>query len=101
LDSGTVLRAFLILTATLPLQPWDDRTGVRAASHPRQRRISSAGVLAAFDPDPLPFIVLMGAGFVVGVLGHIYKSKTVIATGIGMIFLATILLPLGLYLHDR
>jgi hypothetical protein len=43
----------------------------------------------------------MGVGFVVGVLGHIYRSNTAIAAGIGMIFLATILLPLGLYLHDR
>jgi hypothetical protein len=54
-----------------------------------------------FESDPLPFIVLMGAGFVVGILGHIYKSNVVIATGIGMIFLATILLPLGLYLNDH
>ena len=54
-----------------------------------------------FESDPLPFIVLMGAGFVVGILGHVYRSNTVIATGIGMIFLATILLPLGLYLNDR
>jgi hypothetical protein len=54
-----------------------------------------------FDPDPLPFIVLMGIGFVVGVGGHVYKSKTAVAAGIGMIFVATILLPLGLYLNDR
>ena len=51
--------------------------------------------------DPLPFIALMGLGFVIGVAGHIYKSNTAIATGIGMIFVATILLPLGLYLNDR
>jgi hypothetical protein len=63
--------------------------------HPR------AAVLAVFDPDPLPFIVLMGLGFLVGVTGHIYKSNAVIATGIGMIFAATILLPLGLYLSDN
>jgi hypothetical protein len=61
----------------------------------------SASVLAVFDPDPLPFIVLMGAGFVIGVAGHVYKSKTAIATGIGMIFVATILLPLGVYLSDN
>jgi hypothetical protein len=57
-------------------------------------------VLAVFDPDPLPFIVLMGIGFVVGVGGHVYRSKTAVAAGIGMIFVATILLPLGLYLND-
>jgi hypothetical protein len=60
----------------------------------------SRAVLAVFDPDPLPFIVLMGLGFLVGVTGHVYKSRTVIATGIGMIFAATILLPLGVYLSD-
>ena len=54
-----------------------------------------------FESDPLPYIALMGLGFVVGVLGHIYHSRTVIATGIGMIFVATILLPLGVYLSDN
>jgi hypothetical protein len=54
-----------------------------------------------FDPDPLPFIALMGLGFVIGVAGHIYKSRTAVATGIGMIFVATLLLPLGIYLGDR
>jgi hypothetical protein len=57
-------------------------------------------VLAVFDPDPLSFIVLMGIGFVVGVGGHVYRSKTAVAAGIGMIFVATILLPLGIYLND-
>jgi hypothetical protein len=60
----------------------------------------AARVLAAFDPSPLPFIALMGLGFVVGVAGHIYGSRTAIATGIAMIFLATLLLPLGLYLSE-
>jgi hypothetical protein len=57
-------------------------------------------MLAAFEPSPLPFIALMGVGFVIGVAGHVYKSRTAIATGIGMIFVATLLLPLGLYLSD-
>jgi hypothetical protein len=57
-------------------------------------------VLAAFDPSPVPFIALMGLGFLIGVVGHVYGSRTAIATGIGMIFLATLLLPLGLYLSD-
>ena len=43
----------------------------------------------------------MGLGFLVGVTGHIYKSNAAIATGIGMIFVATILLPLGIYLSDN
>ena len=56
---------------------------------------------AVFDPDPLPFIALMGLGFVIGIAGHIYKSRTAVATGIGMILVATLLLPLGIYLSDR
>ena len=58
-------------------------------------------VLGVFEPDPLPFVILMGVGFLIGIGGHVYKSKTAIATGIGMIFLATILLPVGLYLNDH
>ena len=54
-----------------------------------------------WDPEPLPFIALMLLGFVVGTAGHVYHSKLAIATGIAMIFLATLLLPLGLYLSDR
>jgi hypothetical protein len=57
--------------------------------------------LAAFDPSPTPFVVLMAVGFVVGGIGHLYDSKTMIATGIGLIFLATLGLPLAIYLSDR
>ena len=57
--------------------------------------------LAAFDPSPAPFVVLMAVGFIIGAIGHLYDSKTMIATGIGMIFLATLGLPLGIYLSDR
>ncbi|MGZ5359880.1 MAG: hypothetical protein ACXWF9_12990 [Solirubrobacterales bacterium] len=57
--------------------------------------------LAAFDPSPAPFVVLMAVGFLVGAVGHVYKSKTLIATGIGLIFMATLGLPLGIYRSDR
>jgi ethanolamine ammonia-lyase large subunit len=57
--------------------------------------------LAAFDPSPAPFVVLMAVGFIVGSIGHLYDSKTMVATGIGMIFLATLGLPLGIYLSNR
>jgi F0F1-type ATP synthase assembly protein I len=60
------------------------------------------GLLQAFfyDPNPTfgasptPFIVLMIMGFVVGIIGHIVRAKGLVALGIGMIFLATFLLPL-------
>jgi hypothetical protein len=57
--------------------------------------------LAAFDPSPAPFVVMMAVGFLVGGIGHLYESKTTIATGIGLIFLATLGLPLAIYLSER
>ena len=54
-------------------------------------------MLAAFSPSPVPFIVMMAAGFVIGVTGHVYRSRALVATGIGLIFIATLLLPLALY----
>ena len=48
----------------------------------------------SFGASPTPFIVLMIAGFVIGVFGHITRTKGLVALGIGMIFLATFLLPL-------
>jgi hypothetical protein len=57
-------------------------------------------VFAAFSPSPVPFIVLMALGFVVGATGHVYHSRPLVATGIGLIFIATLLLPLALYATD-
>lgn len=57
-------------------------------------------MLAVFDPSPIPFIALMGVGFVVGAAGHLYGSRALIASGIAMIFIATLLLPLWLYLIE-
>jgi hypothetical protein len=51
----------------------------------------------SFGASPTPYIVLMVFGFSVGVIGHIIKSRTTVAVGIGMVFLATFLLPLGTY----
>jgi hypothetical protein len=51
----------------------------------------------SWGTDPLPFVLLMLAGFVVGTTGHVYGSKPVVVVGIAMIFLATFLLPLGIY----
>jgi hypothetical protein len=53
--------------------------------------------LLAFSPSPLPFIGLMALGFVVGVTGHVYRSRPLVVSGIGMIFAATLLLPLAIY----
>jgi hypothetical protein len=54
----------------------------------------------AFSPSPVPFVALMAVGFLVGVTGHLYRSRPLIATGIGLIFIATLLLPLAIYATD-
>jgi hypothetical protein len=46
--------------------------------------------------DPKAFVALIIAGFVIGTLGHLFKVKTMVATGIVMIFLATVGIPLWL-----
>jgi hypothetical protein len=43
-----------------------------------------------------PYLTLMLVGFVLGAVGHLYKSRLVVGIGIAMIFLATLLLPLAL-----
>ena len=47
--------------------------------------------------DPKRYLLLLGVGFVIALLGHITRTKTLIAAGIALIFLATFILPL--YFH--
>ena len=48
-------------------------------------------------PESLtPYLVIMIAGFAIGIYGHAMKSRLVVAIGILLIFLATALLPLAL-----
>jgi hypothetical protein len=51
-----------------------------------------------FSPDPGPYIAVFAIGFMVAVLGHVASSKTLIAAGLLMIFMATVLLPVAIYL---
>ena len=68
--------------------------------------VSLAAVLAQFlDPEegpaqggdfelsPTPFIAMILIGFVVGAVGHLFRSKTLVAIGILLITLATLFLP--------
>jgi hypothetical protein len=48
-----------------------------------------------------PFVVMMLAGFVIGVIGHVVRVKFLILLGIGLIFLACFLLPLATNLSLR
>ncbi|HKE81784.1 MAG TPA: hypothetical protein VKB54_20880 [Solirubrobacteraceae bacterium] len=55
-----------------------------------------------FGTDPRPFVALMLVGFIVGIAGHLTRTKALIALGIGLIFLGTFLLPLAAnVLHSR
>jgi hypothetical protein len=47
-----------------------------------------------FQVDPVPLIALVGLGFLVGVAGHLTKTRSLVILGIGMIFVATFVLPL-------
>jgi hypothetical protein len=53
------------------------------------------------QPNPLPLAALVVLGFLVGIAGHLYGSKTAILTGIGLILLGSVVLPVALYLGDR
>ena len=52
------------------------------------------------DLSPGAYIALMGIGFVVGTAGHVVRSKALVAAGILMIFLATVLLPLSAHVSQ-
>lgn len=61
-------------------------------------RMSAAALL----PDTIePYIALMLAGFVVAIWGHGMRSRWVVAVGIMMIFLATLLFPLALQIFSE
>ena len=51
-----------------------------------------------FGADPKPYVAMMLLGFVVGIFGHVIKSRTAVALGIGLIFVGTLILPLGVFL---
>ena len=46
-----------------------------------------------FRVSPSFFVVVLLLGFVIGTFGHIVKSRTLVALGIGLVFSATVALP--------
>jgi hypothetical protein len=48
-----------------------------------------------FEVSPSFFIVLFGIGFLLAALGHLVKSRALVATGVLLVFLATVLLPIA------
>jgi hypothetical protein len=50
---------------------------------------------ALFPQGPGPYIVLMLAGFLFGILGHLARARWLVAAGIALIFLGALLFPLA------
>jgi hypothetical protein len=46
-----------------------------------------------FRVSPSFFVVVLLLGFAIGTFGHIVKSRTLVALGIGLVFSATVALP--------
>ena len=46
------------------------------------------------EVSPNAFLILLAVGFAVGVLGHVYRSRPMIALGMILIVVAVIVLPL-------
>lgn len=62
---------------------------------------SAALRAAALLPDSIgPYLALMAAGFVLGAAGHLARVRWLVAVGVIMIFLATLLFPIALQLFS-
>jgi hypothetical protein len=49
-----------------------------------------------FEVSPSFFIVLLALGFLIGTVGHIVKSRTLVAVGVILVFAATVFIPIAL-----
>jgi hypothetical protein len=45
--------------------------------------------------SPGPYIALMLAGFAIGILGHLTRTRWLVAAGVALIFLGALLFPLA------
>jgi hypothetical protein len=48
-----------------------------------------------FPHSPTPYVALMLAGFAFGILGHVFRAKWLVASGVILIFLGALLFPLA------
>jgi hypothetical protein len=53
-----------------------------------------------FRISPTFFVVVLLLGFVIGTFGHVVKSRTLVALGIGLVFSATVALPVVVALSN-
>ena len=54
-------------------------------------------LLAATEIPAAPVVIFMGLGVLVAIVGHASKSRTLIGTGLAMLFLATAAMFVGAY----
>jgi hypothetical protein len=54
-----------------------------------------------FGANPKPYIMMMVLGFVVGVAGHIFRVRPLVAIGVLLIFLGTFVFPLAINLAHQ
>ncbi|HEV2771114.1 MAG TPA: hypothetical protein VGV40_13100 [Solirubrobacteraceae bacterium] len=55
----------------------------------------------SFGANPVPFVIMMLAGFLIGTAGHLVRSRSLVVLGIGLIALGAFLLPLAANLTQR
>jgi hypothetical protein len=51
-----------------------------------------------FRVSPTLFLLMVVGGFVIGAIGHVIRSRALVAIGIALIFLATLFIPIALSL---
>jgi hypothetical protein len=49
-----------------------------------------------FRVSPRAFVAVLGAGFLIGVAGHVVRSRAMVAFGIALIFGVTVAVPIAL-----
>jgi hypothetical protein len=49
-----------------------------------------------FEVSPTFLILLLAIGFTIGTVGHILKSRTLVAAGVILVFAATVFIPIAL-----
>ena len=52
-----------------------------------------------FEDYRAPLIAVAVAGFVLGVMGHLFRVKTMIVLGIALVFMALVAFPIVLYVQ--
>ena len=53
-----------------------------------------------FEVSPSFLIVLLGLGFLIGTVGHVIRSRSLVAAGVLLVFAATVVLPVAITLSN-